>query len=148
MAFMSFDRIGIRDSDHLLVLVGDEHGLFTGFDARFRAGRVFGVGALGAALGIADPAVPGHVFRRRQHSHALLNWPPIWWLHKFIPENRICAGKTTGTALSGGKTETGGLWQREKQFYRVLALLLGLSFSATDSASDGGSFGSDLGGGS
>src|SRR5271157_6553394 len=70
MAFMSFDRIGIRDSNDFLVLVGDEHGLFTGFDALFRAGRVFGVGALGAALGIADLAVPGHVFRRRQHSHA------------------------------------------------------------------------------
>src|SRR5271157_904302 len=33
-------------------------------------------------------------------------------------------------------------------FYRALALLLGLSFSATDSARDAGSFGSGLGGGS
>ena len=69
MAFMSLDRVGIVNAHDFLGLVSHQHRLFAGVNALLSAGRVDSISTLSAALGIAHPAVPAHVFRGRQHGH-------------------------------------------------------------------------------
>jgi hypothetical protein len=59
MAFVSFEGIGVIDGQDFVVPIGDDHGRGAAFDTFLGAGGCAGVGALGSALGIADPTVDG-----------------------------------------------------------------------------------------
>ncbi len=59
MAFMSLEGIGIVDRQNLLVTVGDDDRLGAFGQALGHTGGVVGVGAFGAAHGIADGAIYG-----------------------------------------------------------------------------------------
>src|SRR3989442_11107441 len=57
MPFVSFERIPVFYRQHFVVAISDDHGGSSTLNALFGAGRSAGVGALGPALGIADPSV-------------------------------------------------------------------------------------------
>ena len=57
MSFMSLERIPVFYRQHFVVAIGDDHRGSSTLNALFGAGCSAGVGALGPALGIADPTV-------------------------------------------------------------------------------------------
>src|SRR5579862_3290906 len=59
MAFVSSEFVGVVDGKDLVIAIGDDDHLLPGADALLGTGNVLIVGALGAALGVADVSVDG-----------------------------------------------------------------------------------------
>jgi len=59
MAFMSLKGVAVFDGQDFVIAVGDHNRTGAGFEAFLGASSGGGIGALGAAFGIADPAIYG-----------------------------------------------------------------------------------------